>query len=106
MANQMSNQNLKELSRKILSDTKPEDAFWFSDGVVARNIHELLTDIQSCSDKTFIYHINSDNKKNDFAKWIRNSLGDNELADKLQNVLDREKYIEIIEKRIEQLESV
>jgi len=102
----MGNPDLKALSRKVLADTKSEDAFWFSDGVVVRNIHELIANIRSCGDKTFVYHVNTDNKKNDFAKWIRETLGDNELADKLQNIFNREKYIEIIEERIDQLESV
>jgi len=43
--------------------------------------------------------------KNDFAKWIWEVLGDEELAARLHKMYDKDRYVDIIEQRIKELES-
>jgi len=90
---------------KFLSDCEPHLAFWATNGVVCRNLNELLFCIKGLNEKDFRYHVNSDNKKNDFAKWIFEVIGDELLARALEKILDREVYIDIIEQRIKHIES-
>ena len=54
---------------------------------------------------TFNYHVNDSLDKNDFAKWIWEVLDDEELAARLHKIYDKDKYIDIIEQRIKELES-
>ncbi|MBU0666130.1 MAG: DUF5752 family protein [Nanoarchaeota archaeon] len=88
----------------FLSDVPPEKSFWFCNGTVVRNIYELVNEIEFMKIWDFVYHVNQDNRKNDFAKWVRDVLGDHALALKLEKILDRKKYSEVIRKRIKEFE--
>jgi len=89
---------------KFLSDCNPNLAFWATNGIVCRNLNELLLCIKGLSEKDFRYHVNSDNKKNDFAKWIFEVIGDETLSNALTNILDKDIYADIIEQRIKHLQ--
>ncbi len=91
--------------RNFLSDCEPESAFWSTNGVVCRNLNELLLCIKGLNESDFRYHVNQDNKKNDFAKWILEVIGDEVLARALSAVLDKDLYADIIEQRMKHLES-
>ena len=101
----MKNENLRVLKGKVFSDCNPENAFWVCNGDILRNLYELLNHIKKTDEWTFKYHVNDDNQKNDFTKWIRDVFSDNKLADELENVKDRNKYIQILQRRIRQLEA-
>ena len=101
----MKKDELRILREKFLSDCPPEKAFWTCNGTIARNIYELVSSIRALNDDGFQYHVNSNNHKNDFAKWINDVLLDQYLAKQLNGVLDKGKYLAVIEKRIKQLES-
>ena len=96
--------DLKALKEKVLSDCPPGKAFWTCHGSVVRNIYELVDFIRTHNEWVFRYHVNSDNNKNDFAKWIFEVLADEELAARLFKVLDKDRYVDIIEQRIHELE--
>ncbi|MFH1209877.1 MAG: DUF5752 family protein [archaeon] len=100
----MKGEDLILLKEVVLADCKPEFAFWMCNGNIERNVYELLSAIKASDDWVFKYHVNFDNHKNDFAKWIRDALGDKILADRLENILDKNRYIKVIERRIKQLE--
>lgn len=102
----MNIKQIKILRTKVLSDCKPSDGFWTCDGRVVRNIYELADTIESMGDESFVYHVNDDHNKNDFAKWIREVLDDSELARRLEKVRYKKMYVEIIRDRIKELESV
>jgi len=95
----------KETGDLTLCDCNPEEAFWMNHGKIIRNIYELVDALKFCTYEQFIYHINMDHEKNDFAIWIREVLGDVELADSLKYCTNKDKYIDILEQRIKELEN-
>lgn len=101
-----STEYLKVLREKVLSDCRPDTAFWTCHGKIIRNIYELADSIDSMNDPSFMYHVNDDNQKNDFAKWISEALEDGELGHSLKKIRDKGDYVRIIRERIKELESV
>ena len=92
--------------KKLLSDCYPSEAFWTNKGIILRNIYELVNCLEFGTDEhCFRYHVNTDNGKNDFALWIRAVFKDDELADRLQKVYDRKKYLKIIKQKVKEAES-
>jgi len=90
---------------RILSDVpQPYLAFWFTNGVIARNIYELVNSIESCDKSVFEYHINEE--KNDFYNWILDVLGDDILAKKIKSEFDQKRFIKKIRARIKELEKM
>ncbi|MFA6072802.1 MAG: DUF5752 family protein [Candidatus Woesearchaeota archaeon] len=87
-----------------LNDCSADKTFWTHNGVVCRNIHELANNISSMNDYNFKYHVNKDNKKNDFAEWIRHVIGDDVLAERLYAIKEKDLYADIIKERIKELE--
>lgn len=92
------------LSKIALSDCLPENAFWTTNGVVCRNIYELANNIESLNEHDFKYHVNNDKNKNDFAKWIEFVLKDKTLASRLQIIREKDRYVDVIRERINELE--
>lgn len=81
-------------------------SFWFYNGNIVRNIYELADTIEVLEEKDFVYHVNEDHQKNDFARWISEVLGDANLAANLWNELDKKKYVKKIRKKIARMESI
>jgi NAD+--asparagine ADP-ribosyltransferase len=91
--------------KKVLSDVpEPQMAFWFNNGVIAKNIYEFVSAIESCDKAVFDYHSNSE--KNDFYNWILGVLGDDVLAKRIKKELDQKKFAKKIRRRIKELEKL
>ncbi|MBW2972305.1 hypothetical protein KY359_04685 [Candidatus Woesearchaeota archaeon] len=101
----MAKEELRVLRERVLSDCPQGLEFWTCHGTIIKNIYELKNTIRALNEYAFKYHVNEDNSKNDFAEWIADVLGDPTLAKKLAGVMDRDKYLSIIEKRIKQFEA-
>jgi hypothetical protein len=97
--------DLKVLRTKVLSDCPPDKTFWISNGIVCRNIYELTSNISSMNEYTFRYHVNRDNKKNDFASWIRQVICDDTLAERLYAIKEKDLYVDVLKERIKELEN-
>ncbi|MGV8169103.1 MAG: DUF5752 family protein [Candidatus Nanoarchaeia archaeon] len=97
---------IKSLKDTALGDCPPGTTFWTSNGVVCRNIYELANNILSMNDYTFRYHVNKDNKKNDFAIWIRHVLCDDVLAERLHAITEKDLYADVIKERIKEIEAM
>jgi hypothetical protein len=65
----------------------PKNYFILGNGGVIKNIKELAEIIEHLSDDEFRYHIND--KKNDFANWIKDIFDEKELANKLFATKDK-----------------
>jgi len=102
MANNESNE---VLSKRVLADCNPDSAFWMCNGTIVRNVYELANAIESMNKVDFVYHVNDDHQKNDFAKWIEAVLEDPELARRLQKIRNQKKYVQTIRNRIKELEA-
>ncbi|MBN2053259.1 hypothetical protein JW756_07175 [Candidatus Woesearchaeota archaeon] len=91
--------------KRVLADVpQPHMAFWFTNGVIARNIYELVNAIEGCDKSVFEYHANSE--KNDFYNWILDVLGDEVMAKKIKSEYDQKKFSKKIRARIKQLEKL
>lgn len=101
----MDKQQLKILGEKVLSDCEPDKTFLTCNGTIARNIYELVKAVKALNDDAFKHHVNDDNNKNDFAKWINDVLEDRILAKQLDKIRNKDKYVGVIEKRIKLLET-
>ncbi|MFH1400989.1 MAG: DUF5752 family protein [Nanoarchaeota archaeon] len=91
-------------AKRILSDCDQDKAFWFRDGTVIRNIYELANSIEAIDDWNFHYHVNEDRNKNDFQKWIKDVLADEDLADALVGVKEQKDYVRVIREHISRVE--
>ena len=95
---------LRIIRERFLSDVPQGLEFWTCHGTVVRNIYELKDTINGLNEYAFRYHVNEDNRKNDFADWIYDVIGDTFLAHLLRKVMNKQEYVHIIEERIKQLE--
>jgi hypothetical protein len=86
----------------LVEDVPVEKCFWINNGSVCRNIYELRDSIKALNNYYFVYHVNSN--KNDFAIWIREVLGDEVLAKRLESVKDKDLFVDIISQRIKDFE--
>jgi hypothetical protein len=66
-----------------------------------RNLGELSDALEIMSQESFGHHVND--KKNDFAVWVREVLHDDELAGRLRGIGDRKKAYEIVKQRIREI---
>lgn len=58
-----------------------ENSFFFSDGTAVDNITQLREHLERVDSNLTSHHISSDN--NDFANWVRGSISDDQLANKI-----------------------
>ncbi len=95
-------EQVKECALKRCPEGKE---LWVFNGNIVKNLHDLVKSIKKQDDYTFRYHVNDENQKNDYAKWIIDVIGDRELGDRLLRASnDRGEFIETIKQRIRELE--
>lgn len=87
----------------ILVDVSPGRVFRTCNGVVLHNLSELASYLDGCSEYDFRYHVNSDHGKNDFAIWVREVVGDDDLADELDGTIEKEQYAHAVKQRIREI---
>lgn len=75
--------------------TDPKKYFWLSNGALIRNIFELADALRIMDDNIFNSHVSE--QKNDFAKWVKNSLNNDNLAQKLSKTTSKREMIESLE---------
>jgi hypothetical protein len=84
--------------KKPLTKAPAEYVFWCRNGSTFSDLIELAEGLRTMSDETFAYHSNLE--KHDFSNWIRDILGDEELADTLMLVTSRPEAVSCIIARI------
>ncbi len=82
----------------LVAKVPQEYVFWCHDGGVFTDIYDLMEGLKTMSDDTFTYHSNLE--KHDFSNWIRDIMGDGELADALAEAADRSQAVSCIIARI------
>ena len=90
-------------ARLYLKDVDPLwRAFWFHMHLMAKNLKEFGEGIGTVSDEVFAYHCGGE--KNDIARWIREVIGDVELARELDTVPSQAAASTIVRERVAVLE--
>lgn len=61
--------------------------FYLYGGSVFSNLEKFAKELQSMTDDVFKHHVNSD--KHDFKEWVKHSLKEEDLAQKLEDKIDK-----------------
>ena len=80
---------------KFYEDLPAKKFFWLKNGIVIKNIYELMNLLEVMNNSTFNHHVNDN--VNDFSEWIENSVGNKELAKKIGSARTREEMSIILE---------
>jgi len=92
----------KEEVKRRLGDVPDDKRFWCHDGKIIKNLRELRKALIDMSDETFHYHLGEG--RNDFSKWIREVVGDDNLAGDLSKTKYRMQASQTVAQRISFLE--
>jgi len=83
---------------KFLEDVPWDNSLRLSNGKTVHGLEQLPMVIKFSDDEVFDSHVTAD--KNDFANWIRNIIGDVELADKLLTIRTKDEFLKFMEQAI------
>ena len=85
----------------LLRDVPQDKVFWCNDGRVVKNLSELVVALQQMSDETYSHHVTGD--KNDFSNWVRDVIGDVNLARDMQKAVGHNSAAKTVETRLARL---
>jgi hypothetical protein len=104
-----------EKAQKILSPVPYEQGFHFFSpdghysGETAMSLCSFLSDLHHLDIQSIRFHF----ERGDFQKWLRTTIGDEELAEKIHNLdkkvpeeMLRQKLTDIVQKRISELQLI
>jgi hypothetical protein len=92
-----------EEARQLLAIVVPDwKAFWVNQGPIVRSLKELRIVIPRLSPESFQHHVNA--TRNDFASWTRDVIGDVELAKELEKAKTIAETIDVLDKRLVELD--
>jgi hypothetical protein len=94
----------KQDAKKLLANVPDYRSFWCNDGRIFRNMRDLSAGLASMSVNTFAYHLNED--RNDFSNWLKDSVGDEQLAADLENPISRREAAKTVKERVLFLDSL
>ncbi len=86
----------------ILRHVKDDKAFRLHMGTSIRSLKEMAEALDIMADKTFSHHVTE--TRNDFSTWVRDVLGDDQLADSIKSLRSREAVVKKVEARVGELE--
>ncbi|MBW3023023.1 hypothetical protein KY308_02885 [Candidatus Woesearchaeota archaeon] len=89
---------------KELRNVPLENAFVVFNGPRLNNLYELEAALRNMNEASFNHHVGSG--KNDFSSWVRDVVGDSELAVKLFSANKRSKMASLVKSRIDELETI
>ena len=92
------------MARNLLANVPEEKIFWSHDGQIFRNLKELAQGLNNMNDETYMYHVNGN--RNDFTNWIRDVVGDQEMANDLEKTLTRSDASKKVTARVNYLSSI
>ncbi|MBU1199563.1 MAG: DUF87 domain-containing protein [Nanoarchaeota archaeon] len=80
-------------------DVNPDKILKLVNGMLVINMASLYDEIAAMKDEDFEKHVTID--KNDFADWIRDAVGDKELAEHISFTRDKDKMLKLLDLRRE-----
>ncbi|HLD07078.1 MAG TPA: hypothetical protein VJC16_06130 [Candidatus Nanoarchaeia archaeon] len=90
----------KPYPRKFLRNVPPEHSLWIINGTIVKSMRELLKELKSMNEEAFRYHVSRNG--NEFARWIREVIGDITLSRQLKHARTRERCARMVAARIKQ----
>ncbi|MBR9700780.1 hypothetical protein GOV11_02855 [Candidatus Woesearchaeota archaeon] len=82
----------------------PEDQYFLlKNGHPIRSLNELISALEFLDDSTLEHHMGE--HKNDFANWIRDVIGQSELADEVADTTTREEIMSVLENHRESVKT-
>jgi len=85
-------------AEKFLSQVPEENGFRCADGRVIRSLRELEDAFSEMSASTFSQHVSAE--RNEFADWVRDVLGDIQIAQEIDEQRNRAHSAKSIARRI------
>ncbi|MBN2422097.1 hypothetical protein JXB41_02630 [Candidatus Woesearchaeota archaeon] len=95
LENKESNVNKVDINKK----PSPDKYFKLNNGVVLKDIKELIEELKIMEDSLFYYHVNE--FRNDFYNWIKGVFKYNHMAEEIKNAKTKEEMITRIDKYLE-----
>lgn len=86
---------MENLKNKYKQELTPKKYFWLSNGIVVKNLQELINVLKNIDDSLFYRHVNE--YKNDFSDWLERELRLKDLADKVKKINNRREMIDLFE---------
>lgn len=71
----------KQDAARVLADVAGDRRFFCRDGCISQNLTRMVACLNHMTEETFGHHVTP--WKNDFSNWVRDVLGDDELANDL-----------------------
>ena len=93
---------LKKDAKKFLAKVPQYQQFWCADGRILKNLRELEKALADMADETFAYHSNGE--KADFSLWMKEVIGDEQLAKILAKSPSRQQAMKSVTTRIAALD--
>ena len=88
----------KEDAQRVLRHVPEEKRFHCHDGSIFNNIHDLKTGLERMHQPAYHHHVTDD--KNDFARWVREVLGDDKLSREIAAAPDKGEAARVVAARI------
>ncbi len=82
---------------RFKKDVPPDKILRLHNDMLVVTPSSLYSEVEAMKDSDYEFHVNAD--KNDFADWFRNAVGDQELADHLDETKDRKEILDLLDKR-------
>jgi len=90
-------------AKRLLMEANPAwKAFWFHNGPVARSLKQLSETLPKVKADVFNHHVNA--IKNDLAAWVRDVIGDKQLAGDMAKAKTQTAAADLVANRVAELE--
>ena len=86
---------------RILGEVPPDKCFICKDGCLHRTLGDLHNCLSHMDESTYSHHVTP--IKNDFTNWVRDVLGDTELADQMTAAGNSKEAARIVKHRLDWL---
>jgi hypothetical protein len=87
-----------EDAQRVLRHVPDEKRFYCHDGKILNNIYELKSALENMDENTYKHHVTGE--KNDFARWVREVLLDDKLANDLGKCASSSDAMQVVAERI------
>ncbi len=88
-----------ECASILLREVKhPDHYFYLKSGLALKGLCDLEAVLLEMNDDAFVHHVKEG--KNDFSAWVRETIGDTKLADKLELLDTREEMANAVSVRV------